>query len=209
MLCDICICLWQPVTMLHSAINIVVSLCFPPNNRRLIWPVLFFAPLFAFPGAVCFWPLKRRGNIGLCSHVVRPFVCFYYNKSTLSDYANCTTNVCMYVCAMQGNFGPVDLLSTCQTSALHPLRVFAKVGAHGNKPVVDRGVRTVRRIWFMGGGSRGTEIVSFLSSIFPNPFFCGYAKIGQYTRAWEMRSVYSSWRIKCLVLFLGRSIKRC
>lgn len=97
MLCNICICLWQPVTMLHSAINIVVSLCFPPNNRRLIWPVLFFAPLFAFPGAVCFWPLKRWGNTGLCSHVVRPFVCFYYNKSTLSDYANCTMNVCTYV----------------------------------------------------------------------------------------------------------------
>lgn len=35
----------------------------------------------------------------------------------------------------------------------------------------------------MGGGSRGTEIVSFLSSILPNPFFCGSAKIGQYTRA--------------------------
>lgn len=42
----------------------------------------------------------------------------------------------------------------------------------------------------MGSGSRATEIVLFLSNIFPKPLFCGCVKIAQYTRAWETQGMY-------------------
>lgn len=69
---------------------------------------------------------------------------FYYNKTTRSDYANCTLNVCMWNARRLWVSGPS--LSMCQRSVPPPLRVFMEVGAHRNKPVVDTGVRTVGRI---------------------------------------------------------------
>lgn len=181
MLCSRSICLCEPVTMFDSAIGIVVSVCFLPDNMKLMWPI-YYCTVFAFLGVICFWPLKRWSNI--CSPTVRPFVCFYSNKSTRNDYAHCTVNV--FMCNARRLWARGSSLSMCHIPLPHPLRVFTKVGAHWNNLVVDLGGRAVRWIWFRGIGRRGTE-VSLLKYVFPEGLFCG---CGQYGRAWEMQSAY-------------------
>lgn len=105
-LCNRSICLWDPIIVLYSAINIVASLCFLLNKMRLIWPGLFLP--FSWSNLL----------LATCSHMVRPFVCFCYNKSTLSDVANCTVNVFMYNARRLWASGP--FLYMCQVSVLHP-----------------------------------------------------------------------------------------
>lgn len=73
--------------------------------------------------------------MGLYSLIVRLFVCFHHNKSTLRDYANCTANVS--TCSARRLWASGPSLSMCHISVIHPLSVFTKVGAHGNKPLVE------------------------------------------------------------------------
>lgn len=119
---------------------------FSPRQCEINVTESIFALFFGFPGVICFWLLQRWSNI--CSHIVRPFVCFYYNKSILNDYSHCRVNVFMCKAGRLWARGPS--LSMCQMSLPQHLRVFTEVGAHWNKLVVDLWGRRLRWIWFIG-----------------------------------------------------------
>lgn len=79
---------------------------------------------------------------------------FLYHKSTLSDYTNSTVNVCMCSVSSLLASGP----SLVGKYLFFILKVFTKVGAQGNKPVVGVELRP-RRIQFIGNSSGGREVV--------------------------------------------------
>lgn len=86
----------------------------------------------------------------------KAFCMFLYHKSTLSDYTNSTVNVCMCSVSRLLASGPSLVVVKY---LFFILKVFTKIGAQGNKPVVGVGLTTSRRIQFIGSSSGGREVV--------------------------------------------------